>query len=56
MSILSKKFFHDEKAAFAHLESILWPEGPICPHCGSLGKAGKLEGVKGKLTDIAWVD
>jgi len=48
MSILSKKFFHDEKAAFAHLESILWPEGPICPHCGSLGKAGKLEGVKGK--------
>jgi transposase-like protein len=33
-SALSAKFFHDEAAAFAWLESVLWPEGPICPHCG----------------------
>src|SRR5829696_2455086 len=37
MSVLSKIYFHDE-AAFAHLEGILWPEGPVCPHCGSMGK------------------
>src|SRR5579871_4501557 len=48
MSILSKKFFHDEKAAFAHLESILWAGGVVCPHCGSVDRAGRLEGVKGK--------
>ena len=38
MSILSKPWFHDEKAAFAKLEAILWPEGPTCPHCGSAAK------------------
>ncbi len=36
MSVLSKPFFHDEAKAFAHLESVLWPEGPVCPHCGSV--------------------
>jgi transposase-like protein len=36
MSVLSKPYFHDEAAAFAHLESILWPNGPVCPHCGSV--------------------
>lgn len=36
MSVLSKPYFHDEAAAFAHLESVLWPEGPVCPHCGSI--------------------
>ena len=36
MSVLSKPYFHDEAAAFAHLESVLWPEGPVCPHCGSV--------------------
>ena len=35
MSILNRAYLHDEKAAFAELESLLWPEGPVCPHCGS---------------------
>jgi len=48
MSILAKKYFRDEKAAFAHLESILWADGIVCPHCGSIDRAGRLEGVKGK--------
>lgn len=38
MSVLSKPYFHDEKAAFAKLESVLWPNGSVCPHCGSTGK------------------
>ncbi len=38
MSVLNKPYFHDEKAAFAKLESLLWPEGPVCPHCGSAAK------------------
>lgn len=36
MSInLTNPIFHDEEAARAHLESIRWPNGPVCPHCGS---------------------
>lgn len=34
MSVLSKAYFHDEAAAFAYVESVIWPDGPICPHCG----------------------
>ena len=46
MSILSKTYFHVEKEAFAHLESVVWPEGkPVCPHCGVVDNAGKLENV-----------
>ena len=36
MSVLSKAYFHDEVAAFAHLEGILWVNGVTCPHCGSM--------------------
>jgi transposase-like protein len=36
MSVLSKPYFHDEAMAFAHLEGVLWPNGPVCPHCGSI--------------------
>jgi transposase-like protein len=36
MSVFSKPYFHNEEAAFAHLEGVLWPTAPICPHCGSI--------------------
>jgi transposase-like protein len=26
--------FGDEDAAIAHMESLRWPNGPVCPHCG----------------------
>lgn len=48
MSILAKKYFHDEAAAFEHVESILWPDGPICTGCGGVNNAYKLEGVRSK--------
>lgn len=35
MSVLDKPYFRSEKAAFKHLEKLLWPQGPVCPHCGS---------------------
>ena len=34
---LRNPIFHDEDAARAHLESVLWPQGPVCPHCGVMG-------------------
>lgn len=42
MSILSKPLFHNEKAAFEYLESVLWPDGPVCPHCGVVEGAYKI--------------
>lgn len=49
MSIPSKKHFHNEKAAFKYLESLLWLDGPECPHCGTVDHAYKL---KGKSTRV----
>lgn len=51
MSVLSKKYFHDETAAFAHLEGLLWPEGPTCPHCGN-ADAKRIKRFEGKATRI----
>lgn len=48
MSILTKKHFHDEAAAFTELEAILWPEGPVCPHCGGMDRIYSLKGVRTK--------
>lgn len=43
-SILSQPFFHNEEAAYDFVESRLWPHGATCPHCGEIGRAGKLQG------------
>jgi transposase-like protein len=48
MSILGKLPFHDEKAAFEYLERTLWPDGPVCPHCGTMNSATKLQSGKGE--------
>ena len=31
--------FQDEGEAYRFIESIRWPNGPICPHCGSINHA-----------------
>jgi transposase-like protein len=46
MSVFDRPQFHDEAAAYAKLESIVWPHGIVCPHCGVIGKAAALTGVK----------
>ena len=43
LSKLSKLAFHSEPAAFEYLEATLWPDGPVCPHCGTVGNATKLQ-------------
>jgi transposase-like protein len=48
MSALSRPEFHDEAKAFEHIESVLWPDGPICRHCGSVNNAYRLNGVRTK--------
>ena len=48
MSVLNAKYMQDEAAAFAHVESMLWPNGPVCTACGSLDNAYHLNGVRTK--------
>ena len=48
MSVLDAPHFHDEEAAFAKLESIVWPNGPVCPHCGATDRIYPLKGVRSK--------
>lgn len=43
-SVVSALHFHDEAAAFAFVESRVWPKGPICPHCGCYERIGRLNG------------
>jgi transposase-like protein len=38
MSILSTPPFHNEAAAFERVEKVLWPQGPVCHHCGCMGR------------------
>jgi transposase-like protein len=38
MSILNAPYFQDEQAAFDHVEGIIWPNGPVCHHCGCMGR------------------
>lgn len=35
--------FTNETAARKHLEATRWPDGPVCPHCGSVDRASRLE-------------
>ncbi len=42
---LRNPIYHDEDAARAHLESLLWPHGPACPRCGVMeDRITKLQG------------
>ena len=34
---LTNPIYHDNDAARAHLEALLWPDGPFCPRCGVTG-------------------
>ena len=43
-SVLNQPFFQDEEAAYAKLESIVWPNGAVCPHCGSTDRMKKMGG------------
>ncbi len=46
MSILSKAYFHDEAAAFAYVESVVWANGPVCPHCGGYDRIYDLKATR----------
>lgn len=52
--------FNNEEAARQHLESLRWPNGPICPHCGGVERISRIEAQsprqpkkKGKRSTVA---
>ena len=34
---LRNPIFNDDNAAREYLETVLWPQGPVCPRCGVMG-------------------
>jgi transposase-like protein len=43
-SVIEANAFHNEAAAYAWVESHVWPDGPNCPHCGGTERIGKMGG------------
>ncbi|GIK82299.1 MAG: DDE transposase [Alphaproteobacteria bacterium] len=43
-SVLHDAHFHDEEAAYAWVEARVWPQGPVCPHCGGMDRISKMGG------------
>lgn len=43
-SVLDEPRFRNEQAAYAYVESVVWPDARICPHCGVIDKSGPLNG------------
>jgi len=44
MNIADNPVFQDAEKAREFLESLLWSDDPICPHCGIVGCASQLHG------------
>jgi transposase-like protein len=49
MSLLSQPHFHNEAAAIARLEGIVWPNGPHCPRCGGFDRITPVRGGRAGL-------
>lgn len=41
---ISNPIFQDKEKAREYLESVRWPDGPFCPHCGVIGNSKHLTG------------
>jgi transposase-like protein len=41
---IQSKAFTDNDVAREAIEALMWPNGPVCPHCDCTGKIGKVEG------------
>jgi transposase-like protein len=50
-SVLKGEHFQNEEAAFAYVESLLWPDGPVCPHCGNADPK-RIHKMAGKTTRL----
>jgi transposase-like protein len=49
VSDLANPIFTDEDKAREWLETWLWPNGPVCPHCGTVDQATLMQGKSHRL-------
>ncbi len=47
--ILDEERFRNEDVAFAYIEALLWPNGPVCHHCGNCDPK-RIKKMEGKTT------
>jgi len=38
ISVFNSRALQDEAAAYRWVETQVWPDGPICPHCGGVDR------------------
>lgn len=50
-SVLDAPQFKTEEGAFTYVEQHLWPEGPLCPHCGNCDPK-RVRKMQGKTTRL----
>jgi transposase-like protein len=50
-SVFNDPHFLDEQAAFDFVERELWPNGPVCPHCGNVDPK-RIRKLAGKTTRL----
>jgi transposase-like protein len=43
-TVLSEKRFHNEAEAYRWVEARIWPNGPVCHHCGETERVGLMGG------------
>lgn len=48
MDVFTHPAFRNEDEAYRFLESRIWPDGPVCSHCGSRSSIGRLRGTTSK--------
>jgi len=46
------KNFSSEERAIRYLEGELWPDGPVCPHCGEVGHAFEMRSKAGSKNQM----
>ena len=42
--VFNEPRYADSEVAREYLESVRWPRGPVCPHCGAVDRISKLQG------------
>ena len=50
-SVFGAPQFKSEEGAYAYVEAHLWPNGPVCPHCGNCDGA-RIRKMQGKTTRL----
>lgn len=43
-AVFALEHLQNEDAAYAWVEARIWPNGPVCAHCGASHRVGKLKG------------